>query len=291
MLPQELVDFVIDGLSDDWRALAACAHVHPDWAPRAHSHLRRGIVLTIDWPDCPDLDDFSHVFCPSSSLASDVSILFICGPPQLSDTSDLLLIPDTLVLDHLPRLRSLTLRSFLVSDVGQLITALKSCENLEELHIEGVGVELTATGSITSKQSYTATIESSSRPILARLKTLCIQRCDSKLFAPLLRPLARLFGADADSPCPVQSLSFHLVGYEQPIEEMYGPILNMRKTITDLSISVPIPLDRFIECAYHVYLTRATDILMCSFRDRSRLHPLHHRHRPLPPPPPACFAL
>ncbi|KAL1940914.1 hypothetical protein VTO73DRAFT_7550 [Trametes versicolor] len=239
-LPPELVDLIIDALSDDWRALAACAHVDQEWAPRARSHLRQGAVISIDSPDCPDLDDFPHIIHPSSTLAEDISVLSICGPSQPS-ISDLLLIPfpETLVLGHLPHLRSLTFRSFRVSDAGPLISALRSCKSLEALNLERMSAEPTAIGNLESDVLELAELEIPPSSFLVRLKTLCMRDCDSVLSETLLLPLALSFiHATGSLPSTAQSLTIRIRGPQTSHE----PIVYTREISADvIGTTVPIP--------------------------------------------------
>lgn len=213
-LPPELVDLIIDALDDDWRALAACAHVDQEWAPRTRSHLRQGVVISIDSPDCLDLNEFLHIIRPSSALVQDVSVLSICGP-SLPSISDLLLItvPETLALGHLPHLHSLTLRSFRVSDVGPFISALRSCGSLKELNIEGINTEPIAISDLESGILELAELEIPSSSFLVQLKTLCMRDCDSVLSEILPLPLALSFiHASGSLPSAAQLLTLRIRG-------------------------------------------------------------------------------
>lgn len=295
-LPPELVDLIIDALSDDWRALAACAHVDQEWAPRARSHLRQGAVISIDSPDCPDLNDFPHIIHPSSTLAEDISVLSICGLSQPS-ISDLFLIPipETLALDHLPHLRSLTLRSFRVSEAGPLISAFRSCKSLKELNIERIGAEPTAIGDIESDVLELAEIEIPSSSFLVRLKTLCMRDCDSVLSETLLLPLALSFiHASGSLPSAAQSLTLRIRGPQTSHE----PIVYTREISADvIGTTVPIPFaamrDRML-LAFVVTLARIDtlslivlvdidfDLLCMAIRRCHHIRRLVLRHEPGP---------
>ncbi len=144
-LPQELVDLVIDNLSNDWRALAACTQAHPDLAPRACSRLPHStILLALDPPNCPDIDNFLHIFSPLSGLSTAVSSVSICGWPttQAASLSDSRLpLPTTLItLQHFDHLRSLALRSLLVADYLLFVVFLTQCKSLEALDLESLSI-------------------------------------------------------------------------------------------------------------------------------------------------------
>lgn len=115
--------------------------------------------------DRPDVNNFLCVFSPSSPLAPDVFTLSIRGPPQPS-LANLYRIPTFLVLDHLPNLRSLIIRSVLVPGVQHCIEVLKSCLSLEELQIDTVGVDLAGT-SHPASTTHAAAFSSPPRPCFA----------------------------------------------------------------------------------------------------------------------------
>lgn len=177
---------------------------------------------------------------------------------------NLLHIPASLVLDHLPNLRSLKFRSVLVPGAQQFIEVLQSCLSLEELRIDTVGVDLAAT-SHPASTTHAAAFASPPPPCFARLKTLYIRCCASDLsrVVSLACSLASELEKE-NSAAPVKSLSFHLyarapattsmakrrlIARSSVIHSMHmmdawhAPLLNMRGTLTDISATAPVPLD------------------------------------------------
>ncbi|KAI0643551.1 hypothetical protein C8Q79DRAFT_187522 [Trametes meyenii] len=260
-LPVELIDMVVDLLSDDWRALAVCAVLHPDWTARAVKHLASpsGITLNLpDWPVCPDLEDFLRLFYPRSPQADAIRRLIIRGlDPSQVYGEDLVPLSDTLTLDHLSGLRTLVIRSVLILDVDAFLCLLSGCKSLEDLTLETVGLERPASelGKTWSERFEEGLAGSgeSLRLELPRLQRLRI--CDGRGFdsAALYSRLAHL-GSSARPP-PIRSLGLHLctrpagphacAGFCAPVDVWAATISGVRDTLQNLVVSVAFPLRRF----------------------------------------------
>ncbi|KAI0668031.1 hypothetical protein C8Q78DRAFT_268074 [Trametes maxima] len=259
-LPVELIDMIVDLLSDDWRALAGCATLHPDWTARAVKHLSSpgGITLNVpDWPVCPDLDDFLRLFYPGSPQADAVGRLTICGPdPSQAYTEDLVPLSDTLALDHLSGLRTLVIRSVLILDIDAFLCFLSGCKSLEDLTLETVGLERPASGfGKTWVERLAEGLATSGEPSCLELPQLQRLRiCDGRGFDSAA--LYNRLGSSA-RPAPIQALCLHLctrptgpharAGFCAPINAWAATISGVRDTLRDLSVAVLSPLFRIAQ--------------------------------------------
>lgn len=109
VLPQELVDWIVDHLHGDKPTLKACALVSKSWALSTYAHIFRSIHIS----DPNSLQGFAAVLQPSPVFASFVrGLRYNEGVASGSLTSGA--TTDTQsplydILDHLPNLRSLEL--------------------------------------------------------------------------------------------------------------------------------------------------------------------------------------
>ncbi|KAI0628346.1 hypothetical protein C8Q77DRAFT_475045 [Trametes polyzona] len=153
----ELRDLIIDFLQDDWRALVHCVLAIPEHEPRTFRHIQRcGGLLALDWPECPNMTTFLHAFSPTTSTSwlAAAETLKITGAASLDGADGDVLLdaadfsplpgPDVLSLAHLPCLRSLTLHACLITDVSAFVALLTGCIALEELTVNALTVEVSA---------------------------------------------------------------------------------------------------------------------------------------------------
>ncbi|KAI0644234.1 hypothetical protein C8Q79DRAFT_135305 [Trametes meyenii] len=261
-LPIELIDIIVDLLSSDWRDLVNFATVYPRWAPQTFKYLSSpGITLSVDpGRGSPDIEFFIHSFTPPSNILDATLHLIIAGsqpPPPPSplphpSARNIVQLPLTLrSFAHLPRLRSLVLRAFLVPDAITFLRLLSSCLFLEELYIKAVGLRYGDRASAASMEEACAVAQQ--LPLFPRLKTLFI--ADHWItFSPVLLN-AFAVGMQAMVPAaPIRSLSLHLHHsytcrglYSLPLHGWHDALLSIRATLEELDVSVPIPLDRFPE--------------------------------------------
>lgn len=301
-LPQELVDLVVDHLSDDWRALAACAQAHPDLAPRARSRLQGGTIrLAVDSPNCSDIDDFLRIFSTSSSLITAVCAVSICGRPttQAASLSESRLpLPTTLIaLQHFDHLRSLALRSLIVADYLLFVVFFTQCKSLEALDLESLSI---APADIAEVIVCSHAGGSWGPPsILPKLQTLRIRDCGGAGSASFYTQLAYLLELTRPRP-QVQCLSLHLycppavLAYNLQIDRWNETILGMADSLADLSVTLPIPLDQFSLCEFCVcqvtYFGRVL-IRLLVLTPRLDWYPISLSDRALPPPSPPRHSL
>ncbi|KAI0666817.1 hypothetical protein C8Q78DRAFT_1082716 [Trametes maxima] len=260
-LPVELIDLIVELLSSDWRDLVNFAIVYPLRAPQTFKYLSSpGITLSVDQRGSPDIEFFIRSFTPPSNIMDATLHLVITGPPPPParplphpSARNLVQLPLTLTsLTHLPRIRSLVLRAFLVIDVTKFLRLLSSCLFLEELVVEAVGLRYGDRASAASMEEACAAAQR--LPLFPRLKTLRV--VDHWItFSPVLLN-AFAAGLQAMVPAaPIRSLSlhFHHSGecrglYSLPLHGWQDALLSVRATLEELNITVPIPLNQFPEC-------------------------------------------
>ncbi|KAI0643548.1 hypothetical protein C8Q79DRAFT_187469 [Trametes meyenii] len=261
VLPPELVDLVVDFLSDDWRVLVKCALVHPEWAPRACMHLaaRRDVALLVDKSPPTNhtvtymsVQYFEDVFLPETPLTNALRHLGIHGsaPASLSSKSDQAsTLPSRLSLSHLTQLRSLTLKNVLINDIPQAMFMIWSCLSLEELCIESIGVRRSLDVSQTKSASVAATTGIPSLPRLKEIRVLAGGEAAVAFFNALEACVC-----DTTPPTPVRSLTLRLYSrlpckdsLTLPLCAWTDAILNICHTLEDLDISTPMPLHYFPE--------------------------------------------
>ncbi|KAI0668034.1 hypothetical protein C8Q78DRAFT_268201 [Trametes maxima] len=260
VLPPELIDLVVDFLSDDWRVLVNCALVHPEWAPRACTHLsaRRDVALLVGKSPPTDhtvtymnVQYFEGVFLPETPLSNALRYLRIHGsaPASLSRFDPVSTLPSQLSLSHLTQLRSLTLQNILINDIPQAISMIWSCPSLEELSVQSIGIRRSLDVSQTRNASVAATAGIPSLPRLKEIRVLAGGEEASAFFNALEACVG-----DTAPPMPVRSLTLRLYSRRPckdsvtlPLCAWTDAILNIRHTLEELDISTPMPLHYFPE--------------------------------------------
>ncbi|KAI0350735.1 hypothetical protein OH77DRAFT_1524605 [Trametes cingulata] len=255
-LPVELLDIVIDFLQADWRTLAVCALVGPDWASRALKHLSspNGITLTLHSPECGEADDLAHMTTSGSLLANTIRGLTIQG--SSGDVSDYPPFPQSLaILGHLSGLRSLTLRLFLVQDAEHLVSVILASSSLEDLNVESLSLDVTSSAS--RALAARIFVMAPRVVVLPRLVSLRVTDHKDAMSGLLFEVLAAYLNAVAN-PTFLRFLSIHAdprhggTPADPDIELWYLLITGAHSTLTHLSLTLPAPMDSFageIDCA------------------------------------------
>ncbi|OSC97291.1 hypothetical protein PYCCODRAFT_1428599 [Trametes coccinea BRFM310] len=229
-LPIELIDLIVGLLLDDWRSLAACSLVDSTWTPLAFAHLSASkLTLEIDWPHCPDVDDFIRIFPPGLPISHTVSHLTIRGTS--THVADLLPLPDALDLHHLSQLTCLHLQHFLVHSLQTFSLFVLRCSALRELSIESVGTEMTAALQPLKPGPTMYPMP----PNLSKLRIV-----DPPEMGPIsfTEPLYYSLLLN-ESPAPLQSLMVHR---PPPCHSWDAAARRSAETLTHLSITISVEL-------------------------------------------------
>ncbi|KAH9884488.1 hypothetical protein C8Q73DRAFT_719321 [Cubamyces lactineus] len=266
-LPKELVDHITDLVHysdpDDWRTLTACALFHPLWADRALTHISSaGITLKVDWPDCPDFVDFTRTVLvpsfPSAATATPVDHVsaaihqLTISSPVSSTTptaDDLFPLSEPIPFEHLPNLRALKLRYITIPDISSLVTVLEHCNTLEELYLQGLALEVTAT-TTSGNALDAARIGRCGRPVLPSLQTLRLLDFIDPFSQLISLAIAHIVHHTTPASL-IRSLGLHPTSLcttgDRDLLGWYEAITHISNTLTRLSLTVAISLDRFPE--------------------------------------------